>query len=278
MITRLIKNYPFIASFIFLFISIQIIPFAFEIDKNDNIVTELMLGINYYPTKLVDNVKSGATESWNSYVHLVDLKEENVTLKEEITNLKSKIHEYEELEIQNRRLKSLLDYKELYTEKSVTANVIGGSPSVIRSEFVMLDKGDNNGIEIGMPVSTNLGIVGRVHSVSKKNSMVMLITDPISAVDAIVHRTRARGIVKGLGNKCIMKYIENKNSITIGDKIISSGKDGIYPKGVLIGTVTRVESNGGLYEAIIQPEVDTNTLEEVLIILKPKIELAEFNE
>ncbi|NIP29978.1 MAG: rod shape-determining protein MreC [Candidatus Dadabacteria bacterium] len=278
MLTKFIKNYPFVVSFIFIFFSIQIIPFAFETEKKDNIAIKLMMGINYYPTKLLDEVKSKINDSWDSYIYLVNLKEENNNLKKEIEYLKSQNYKLEEIKTENYRLKNLLDYKELHTKKAISANVIAGSPSIIRSEFVMIDKGENKGIKKGMPVSTPLGVVGRIHSVGNKNSMVMLITDPISAIDAIVHRTRARGIVKGLGNKCILKYIENAESISIGDKIISSGKDGIYPKGILIGTITKIEANGGLYDAIIEPEVNTNTLEEVLIIVKPKIELAEFNE
>ena len=144
----------------------------------------------------------------------------------------------------------------------------------------MIDKGKNSGIEKDMAVSTNLGVVGRVHSVGNNNSMVMLLTDPLSSIDAIVHRTRERGIVKGLGSKCMMQYIEDENKISKGDKIISSGKDGIFPKGIIIGTVAMIESSGGLYQATVNPEIDTNTLEEVLVIVEPKKEVAdqELNE
>ena len=94
----------------------------------------------------------------------------------------------------------------------------------------------------------------------------MLITDPISAIDAIVHRTRARGIVKGSGTDCKLEYIEKRSDIEIGDKVISSGKDGFYPKGIVIGTIKDVSFNGGMQSATITPEVNIDALEEVIII------------
>lgn len=280
MLQRFLKNYPFLASLIFIFFSIQIIPFALNTEKNDNIATKLIMEINYYPTKLIDNVKTKVSESWDDYVLLVDVKKENELLREEVHTLRREYHELEEVKIQNNRLKKLLNYKQEHTNRVISANVIAGSPSVIRSEFVMIDKGLNAGISKDMAVSTDLGVVGRVHSVGKNNSMIMLLTDPLSSIDAIVHRTRERGIVKGLGNKCLMQYIEDENQILEGDKIISSGKDGIFPKGIIIGTVAKIESMGGLYQATVNPEIDTNKLEEVLVIIEPKQEIndQEVNE
>lgn len=280
MLQRFLKNYPFLASLIFIFFSIQIIPFALNTEKNDNIATKLIMEINYYPTKLIDNVKTKVSESWDDYVLLVDVKKENEQLREEVHTLRREYHELEEVKIQNNRLKKLLNYKQEHTNRVISANVIAGSPSVIRSEFVMIDKGLNAGISKDMAVSTDLGVVGRVHSVGKNNSMIMLLTDPLSSIDAIVHRTRERGIVKGLGNKCLMQYIEDENQILEGDKIISSGKDGIFPKGIIIGTVAKIESMGGLYQATVNPEIDTNKLEEVLVIIEPKQEIndQEVNE
>jgi rod shape-determining protein MreC len=102
-----------------------------------------------------------------------------------------------------------------------------------------------------------------------RSSEVLLITDPVSAVDAYIHRTRARGIVKGTGAGCEMDYIEKKSDVSEGDKVISSGKDGFFPKGVVIGTVTGISSKGSFINAEISPHVHLSSLEEVLIIQKP---------
>jgi rod shape-determining protein MreC len=150
----------------------------------------------------------------------------------------------------------------------VSANVIGASPSILRSQVVIVDKGRSDGITEGMPVASYDGIVGRILLVGDKSSEVLLITDPVSAVDAYIHRTRARGIVKGVGNGCVMEYIENKSDVSVGDKVISSGKDGFFPKGVIIGTVTDINPSGSFISAGISPHVDLNSLEEVVIIQK----------
>jgi rod shape-determining protein MreC len=119
-----------------------------------------------------------------------------------------------------------------------------------------------------MPVASYDGIVGRILLAGDKSSEVLLITDPVSAVDAYIHRTRARGIVKGVGTGCVMEYIENKSDVSVGDKVISSGKDGFFPKGVIIGTVTDISPDGSFISAGISPHVDLNSLEEVVIIQK----------
>jgi rod shape-determining protein MreC len=133
---------------------------------------------------------------------------------------------------------------------------------------VIIDKGSENGISQGMPVATYEGIVGRILLVGEKSSEVILITDDISAVDAYIHRTRARGIVKGTGGGCIMEYLEKKADVSVGDKVISSGKDGFFPKEVVIGTVVETEASGGFIRARVLPDMDLNSLEEVVVILK----------
>jgi len=128
-----------------------------------------------------------------------------------------------------------------------------------------------------MPVATYEGIVGRVYIVGDKNSEVILITDPLSAVDAYIHRNRARGVVKGTGDGCVMEYIENNTDLNIGDKVISSGKDGFFPKGIFIGSVSKIEKKGGFLRAYVSPNVGLDSLEEVLIILRSPEQIA-FNE
>jgi rod shape-determining protein MreC len=176
--------------------------------------------------------------------------------------------ELAEAAIQNKRLKKLLKFKEMPSYPIVTANVIGGSPSMLRSEVVLVDRGSSDGISRGMPVASSDGIVGKVLTVGDNSSEVLLITDPLSAIDAFVHRTRVRGIVKGSGGGCTMEYIEQNSDISVGDKVISSGKEGFFPKGVIVGTITDIETKGSFLSAKVSPFVDLDSLEEVVIILK----------
>ncbi len=119
-----------------------------------------------------------------------------------------------------------------------------------------------------MPVKTHQGVVGKIYIAAQSSSEVLLLTDSLSAVDAYVQRTRERGIVKGDGEQCIMDYLEKGSDIMVGDKVVTSGKDGFFPKGILIGTVEEIFSAGGNIKAKVRPNIDINSVEEVLVINK----------
>ncbi len=250
------------------FIAIQLFSLDLRERNSKNPVSKFVLTVTYYPQKLVSTVTDGVAGSWRDYIHLVNVNEENKRLREELNALRQEKFELAEVKAQNTRLKKLLEFMEVSLYPVVSANVIGASPSMLRSQVVIVDKGSADGITEGMPVASYDGIVGRILLAGDKSSEVLLITDPVSAVDAYIHRTRARGIVKGVGTGCVMEYIENKSDVSIGDKVISSGKDGFFPKGVIIGTVTDISPNGSFISAGISPHVDLNSLEEVVIIQK----------
>ncbi len=199
---------------------------------------------------------------------LVNIRKENIKLKEDISKLRAEKFDLVEAKIQNERLKKLLNFKQIPSYPIVSANVIGGSPSLLRSEVIVVDRGSSDGISQGMPVASSEGIVGKVLTVGGKSSEVLLLTDPMSAIDAFVHRTRVRGIVKGNGSGCTMEYIEQNSDISVGDKVISSGKEGFFPKGVIIGTVNEIDTKGSFLSATVSPYVNLESLEEVVIILK----------
>ena len=250
------------------FIAIQLFSLDLRERNSKNPVSKIVLTITYYPQKLISSVTDKVAGTWQDYINLVRVKEENKRLREELNRLRQQKFELAEINAQNKRLKKLLDFKDVSPYPAVSANVIGASPSILRSQVVIVDKGRSDGITEGMPVASYDGIVGRILLAGDKSSEVLLITDPVSAIDAYIHRTRARGIVKGVGNGCVMEYIENKSDVSVGDKVISSGKDGFFPKGVIIGTVTDISPSGSFISAGIAPHVDLNSLEEVVIIQK----------
>ncbi len=264
----ILKRRTLIVILILFFIAIQLFSLDLRERNSQNPVSKFVLTLTYYPQKFVSVLTDKAVDVWRDYLNLVRVREENVKLREELNMLRREKFELAEARAQNRRLKKLLDFKEGKSYPAVSANVIGASPSILRSQVVIVDKGSLDGIAEGMPVASYDGIVGRILLAGDKSSEVLLITDPVSAVDAYIHRTRARGIVKGEGNGCRMEYIEKKSEVGIGDKVISSGKDGYFPKGVIIGTVTAIDSKGSFISAAISPHVDLNSLEEVVIILK----------
>jgi rod shape-determining protein MreC len=263
-----LRRHPILISVVLFFFATQFISLKFESKKERDTFSSFILTLTYYPQKLIFIIAGAIVGVWNNYIDLIGVKEENDRLRNEIKKLRHEKFQLWEAELQNERLKKILSLKETTSYDFVSANVIGGSPSIIRSQVVIIDKGSEDGISEGMPVATYEGIVGRILLVGEKSSEVILITDEISAVDAYIHRTRARGIVKGTGDGCEMEYIEKKADVSVGDKVISSGKDGFFPKEVVIGTVVQTEASGGFIRARVSPDIDLNSLEEVAVILK----------
>jgi len=255
-------------SLVLFFFATQVISLNLEEKHAGDPFSRFVLLLTYYPQKSIFALTGTVVSIWQNYVDLVGVREENERLRLEVRKLREERFRLWEEELQNKRLKNLLGLKKVYSYKTLSANVIGGSPSMLRSQVIIIDRGKEDGVSEGMPVATHEGIVGRIFLVGAKSSEVILITDEISAVDAYIHRTRARGIVKGTGNGCVMEYIEKKADVSVGDKVVSSGKDGFFPSGVVIGTVIGVESSAGFIRARVSPDMDLDSLEEVLVILK----------
>jgi rod shape-determining protein MreC len=151
---------------------------------------------------------------------------------------------------------------------SVTASVVANSASTW-FHSLLIDKGRSSKVEKGMAVVSHLGVVGQVVSVTSKNAKILLVTDSHSGVDAIVQRSRARGIVAGsLENGPIMKYVKRSDDLQEGDRLVTSGLDGVFPKGLLIGTVSKVNKKSlGLFQHVeVSLAVDPSRLEEVLVV------------
>jgi len=265
---KFLKNRAVLITILLFFVAIQLYSLNIREKKSQNFIAGLVLTVTYYPQKFIYLISDKVINSWQDYMDLVNVRQENLRLKEDIRKLRIEKFELAEAGIQNKRLKKLLDFKEIPSSPIVSANVIGGSPSLLRSEVIIVDRGSSDGISRGMPVASLDGIVGKVLTVGESSSEILLLTDPVSAIDAFVHRTRVRGIVKGSGEGCTMEYIEQNSDISVGDKIISSGKEGFFPKGVIIGTVTDIETKGSFLSANVSPLVDLDSLEEVVIILK----------
>jgi len=253
---------------VLIFLIIQLIPLNNQSKIKDSKVAGIVLLITYYPQKTVNVLGNIIVSNWNKYIRNINLYERNEILNDEIRKLREKNFELSETKLRNARLEKLLKFSAGLPYELIAANSIGSSPSQFKSQVIIIDKGKNYNLVEGMPVKTHSGIVGKLYKVGRRSSEVLLITDPLSAVDANVQRSRARGIVKGNGEKCLMEYLEKDADIKIGDYIITSGKDGYFPKGMLIGKVAATFNKGGNYQAEIEPSIDIQSVEEVLIINK----------
>jgi rod shape-determining protein MreC len=195
---------------------------------------------------------------------------QNERLKIETDFLKYKLNSLSETYAENRRLKGLLALKEKTPYKVIAARVIARSPDNW-SSLVVIDKGANQGIRRDMAVMSFLGLAGRVVEVAGSTSKVMLVNDSDFAVSALVQRSRKEGLIAGtLGASLAMRYLDTDTDIRPGDAIITSGLNGRFPKGLLIGRVVEVnlEFSGLSKYALVRPAVNLSGLEEVLVIIQ----------
>jgi rod shape-determining protein MreC len=209
---------------------------------------------------------------WHHYFFLVHAAKENDSLKKAVDKAFEENIRYEEIKLSNSRLRSLLNFEKTMTDHVLSAEVIGKDPSPW-FKTILIDKGKKDGVARGMAVVVPKGIAGQITEVSSHYSKVLLIIDPISAVDALVQRDRARGIIKGdAAGKCLFKYVLRKHDIALGDIVVSSGLDGVFPKGLAVGQVTGVfKPKAGIFQEVtVTPYVDFEKLEEVLVVLNPK--------
>ena len=218
-------------------------------------------------------IAAQGTVNWISTVHesydtLAGFRAENERLRKRIQALEVERQKLLEAQVSNSRLTQLLDLRSHLPGAAITASIIGHS---VTSWFqsCLLDKGSSDGVRKGMAVVTPLGVVGQVVSVTPRTAKVLLLTDANSGIDVLVQRTRTRGIVSGsLENGTVLKYVKRSEDVQEGDRLITSGVDGVFPKSLLVGTVIKVvKQHIGLFQFIeVLPAVQPARIEEVLVV------------
>ena len=206
---------------------------------------------------------------WNDYFFLVSIAEENRRLKKALGESLHQLNQCSESRLSNDRLRHLLGFEKKIDRPMIAAQVVGKDPSPW-SKTVIVDKGRDQGVRQGYPVVVPEGIAGVVIEAATHYSKVLLLIDPKSAVDALVQNTRARGIVKGGGAAyCLFDYVLRKHDLGVGDTVVSSGLDGVFPKGLRVGRISEiVRLNSGIFQKVsVTPYVDFEILEEVFIII-----------
>ena len=213
---------------------------------------------------------------WLGYFDLVGARQENVQLHRSLEEYRQKEIQFQEAQQALTRLEALLTLK-----RQVALPVIGAP--VIAYVFPVVPprphrSGEGPGVKTGLPVLAPEGIVGRVVEAYPQYSKVMLIVDRKSGADAMVQRSRVRGILQGQGgNRCSLDFVPKSADVQVGDLVLASGLTGIYPKGLLFGKVTKADkkSPGVFQEIEVTPAVDLSALEEVLVIKIANLSLSE---
>jgi len=214
-------------------------------------------------------VQSSTTSLWHNYFDLRGVRAENRQLKEQIEHMRLEQVRLAEDAAQARRLQTLLAFKEQFISRTVAAQVIGSSGSD-HSRIIYIDKGENAGIQRDMAVMTADGIVGKVLLVYPSVAQVLLINDESSGVGALLEKTRLQGVLRGTANgEVMLERVMSDEQVPAGETVLTSGGDQIFPKGLPIGTVTKVGSGKDLFLNIkIKTAADLSQLEEVLVLVE----------
>src|SRR6266446_9089558 len=213
---------------------------------------------------------SGIRHAWGGYVGLRNLKAENEELKRQLAAAQVAAQEQRALADRARGFQKLLELRDRLPLATTAAEIIGG-PASPDFRTLTIDKGTRDGLRPDMAVIAPEGVVGRLVVPSARSAKVQLLVDRNAAAGVIVERTRAQGVVVGSGDDRLqMQYVSEASDLAVGDVVVTSGIDTIYPKGLVVGRIEVVEKNGPAFKRIIvRPAVDFSRIEEVLVVLTP---------
>lgn len=218
---------------------------------------------------------------WSDYIYLRGVRDENQALKDEIERMRIEQARLRDDATQARRLQALLGFKQQFISQTLAAQVLGSS-GTDRSRILYLDKGASDGVREDMAVITPEGVVGKVLRVFSNSSQVLVISDATSGAGAVLEKSRLQGVVKGTdAGELRLHYVMVDEKVEVGERVLTSGGDRIYPKGLPLGTVAEVKPGSDLFFSIrVEPAAQLNRLEEVLIVTRiaeqaPQTDLAQ---
>jgi rod shape-determining protein MreC len=235
-----------------------------RVAKPRGLVMEAVAPMQSAAARLAD----GGAGVIHDYLDLVGVQRENARLRAELAREETQRARLAELEAENRHLSDLLELKQALALSSAAADVIGADASGL-ARTLGVEGGSDHDFEAGMAVLSTEGVVGKLIAVGPTSSRVLLINDHNSALDTFDQRSRVRGIVAGVvDDGLVMKYVDRSEDVKSGDTIVTSGLDGIFPRGLLVGEVTTVTREGtGLFLTVnVAPAADFRRLEQVLVV------------
>jgi rod shape-determining protein MreC len=275
---KYLKEYRFyITLFLFLLIPVIALDTTTRAPRDYRFYDRVILGFTSPIQTAISWTLEQTVDVYQGYLYLWNVKAQNTRLFEENRKLLGQIASLKEAENENTRLREILNFQEKMKLETIVARVISKDVS---TEFraVRLNRGENAGIKKGMAVITYEGVVGRVMRTTATTADVVTVLDLLSAVDTVIERSRARGVVEGLTDElCQLKFTLRTDDIQVGDALLSSGLGGIYPRGVSVGSVSRVKKKqfGITQDVEVKPAVDFTKLDEVMVITDQHVEVLE---
>jgi rod shape-determining protein MreC len=245
------------AGYLFLVVTLgHIILISAQVNSKSGVpvLEQVTFGVFAEVQRSMTGVVSGVRHFWSGYVGLRDVREENAELKQQLADVQVQLQQQRALADRSRGLDRLLGLRERLTLDTMT-----------------IDKGSQQGLKSDMAIIAPAGVVGRVVVPSLRAAKVQLLIDRNAAAGALIERSRAQGVVVGAGDELLrLEYVSEIADVAVGDVVVTSGIDGIFPKGFVIGRVETVERSGRAYRRVtVSPAVDFSSLEEVLVVLTP---------
>jgi rod shape-determining protein MreC len=248
--------------------------------REPNVVDQVVIAVSSPIQRGLGAVVDGLGGGLTGYVALVGIREAHQALEVENARLRAQVQQLEEARLQNERLTRLLDFAQARPGQVIAARVIGVNP-VATLLSVRLNRGSDEGVQRGMAVATSDGAVGQVIRVTGGWADVVLLTDPSSRIGVRVQRSRARGTAAGAGGDrpLVLENFLRTDDIEEGDALVTSGTDGVFPPGLMVGQATQINRMQGMFQsAEIDPAVDTTRLEEVLVLPQVAVQAGPVGE
>jgi rod shape-determining protein MreC len=222
--------------------------------------------------KTVNWIGRSTADMYHGYLDMRRAVNENLELHRKVAQLTTENLQLRQSEGDLSRLRSLLGYAEQFTIPTAMAQAVMLDTSS-RFKSVILDRGSNAGIQVNDAVVNANGLIGRVVLTTKDMAKVQLITDNNSAVGVLFERSRRQGVLRGDGaNGDYVQDVPSLADVAEGDTVLTAGIDGIYPKGIPVGVVTKAEKGQDLFKNIaVRPSVDFNSIEEVIVLHTRKV-------
>jgi rod shape-determining protein MreC len=237
--------------------------------REPNLLDRGLLGVSAPLQRGLVACIDGVSGAWQRYVSLRRVERENLAMREEIQGLRQAVSGMQEARSENQRLRRLLNYPEPQAGPLIVARVVGINPDPNRLT-VRIDRGEADGVVRNTPVVTPDGVVGQVLRATSGSADVLLLADPNSRLGVRVQRTRARAGAAGTGDERLLRldYLAHAEDLEEGDPVVTSGTDGVYPPGLMVGHATQVQRQGsGMFlGAMLLPSVDFSRLDEVLVL------------
>ncbi len=206
--------------------------------------------------------------TWSRYFALQNTSRENEQLKQENDSLKLRLNQLQSKAAEADRLAALLNFRQSQRDLPMLAARVIGASADSASQTIYVDRGEHDGIRRNMGVITPDGVVGKIIESYRDTSQVLLLTDKDSGVGAMLAESRIQSPVGGTGEPLLsMKYIPTDDAVNVGEHVVTSGMDRIFPRDLPVGTVAEIKTGRPFQQVRVRPAANLARLEEVIVLL-----------